>query len=134
MIQTTRWSPDTCGCVVEYQWDDAVSADQRTHAVSNVVTKCAAHATTPDHAAHFTKVNDENKRKNLAMKDIIDNFTILTQTNSDGSVILKDNVVTWTFDANRRLLISVTGLTANQRNQLQTLVNNRFGADKVIIS
>ncbi len=47
MIRTTRWSPATCACVIEYTWDDAVSEDKRTHTVSNVLNRCAeAH---PEH-------------------------------------------------------------------------------------
>lgn len=30
-FRTTRWEPDTCDCVVEYDWDDAVSQDTRVH-------------------------------------------------------------------------------------------------------
>jgi hypothetical protein len=31
MIQTTTWRPDTCGCIISYQWDDAVPQATRTH-------------------------------------------------------------------------------------------------------
>ena len=41
--RTTRWSPDTCDCIVEFTWDDSVREDQRTHTLSNVINKCPAH-------------------------------------------------------------------------------------------
>jgi hypothetical protein len=31
MIQTTTWRPDTCKCVITYQWDDTISENARTH-------------------------------------------------------------------------------------------------------
>lgn len=30
-LRTTRWKPDTCGCVIVYEWDDALDENARTH-------------------------------------------------------------------------------------------------------
>jgi len=43
MIRTTRWYPDTCDCIVEYQWDDDVPEAEREHRISRMVAQCAEH-------------------------------------------------------------------------------------------
>ena len=30
-MKITRWSPSTCKCVIDYEWDRDLSEDQRTH-------------------------------------------------------------------------------------------------------
>jgi hypothetical protein len=57
----TRWSPDTCGCVIEY--DDQVR-------VTAVVKKCTKHAGTKDDATHLETVLAHNRRKNAALDAI----------------------------------------------------------------
>lgn len=29
--KTTRWQPDTCDCIIEYDWDDETTEDEREH-------------------------------------------------------------------------------------------------------
>jgi hypothetical protein len=141
-LHTTRWTPDTCGCVVEYQWDDAVPDDQRTHTVKNMVA-CPAHVLIPTHDANFDAVIDENSRKNLAKSDLLSRFPVLAQTiiNADGSTYLdfkpgitasftqnfvgKGRVLTITFPAGM--------LTAAQKSTAQATADNRFGTGRVII-
>ena len=36
-VKTTRWSPDTCGCVLEYSWDDALPQEARVHVYADTV-------------------------------------------------------------------------------------------------
>jgi hypothetical protein len=66
MLQTTTWHPDTCGCVISYQWDDAVPAEQRKHTFASVdSSKCkTAHPpivlgtqveSSPYHSYHVAK-------------------------------------------------------------------------------
>src|ERR1044072_2283302 len=70
--RTTRWSPDTCSCVFEYTWDDAVPQLSRTHTLSTVPGKCPAHTTQTDSNCYST-VLDENPRKNIALQVALDN-------------------------------------------------------------
>lgn len=42
--RTTRWKPDTCGCTVDYSWDDAVPE-------ADLVLTCVAVELCPDHAS-----------------------------------------------------------------------------------
>jgi hypothetical protein len=120
MIQTTRWSPDTCSCVIEYQWDDSVPADTRTHTPATIDKQCARHSGMWL-AAHFNTLTDENPRKNK----IID--AILAQL---PSLVLDD--ITWAYDAGNVLNISSPKFTAAQKVTLQTLANTKFGAGKVL--
>src|SRR5919109_3126343 len=32
-IQTTKWHPDTCGCEIDYQWDDTTPEATRQHTI-----------------------------------------------------------------------------------------------------
>jgi hypothetical protein len=42
-LQVTTWSPNTCGCVISYQWDDTVPQASRTHKFVSVDhTKCVS--------------------------------------------------------------------------------------------
>lgn len=63
MIQTTRWYPDTCSCVIEYQWDDTVDPAARTHTVSNVLSACKGHPGTPQQT--FSAALATNQAKNI---------------------------------------------------------------------
>ena len=66
-IQITRWSPDTCGCQIDYQWDDTVPQDERVHTVSNIVKACPIHAGQLSKESHYAEVVNENQSKNKAI-------------------------------------------------------------------
>jgi hypothetical protein len=67
-IQTTRWRPDTCKCVVDYNWDDQTSEDKREHTLSKI-EKCEFHKDFSDEAA-YTMVGGENINKNIVINRI----------------------------------------------------------------
>ena len=141
-INTTRYSPDTCGCVIEYTWDTTVPELSRTHTLSNYVTKCAAHASLATDQDRWNCVFEENPRKNQALQNILENSptTALYDTLSNGSRQLKNSIVfNFSFSGtapNRVLTLSFTGisLTTNQKNTLQSALNTRFGSGKVLIA
>jgi hypothetical protein len=58
----TQWSPDTCGCEIEYDDDLKVVA---------VHKKCAKHADTVDDAIHFDTVLAHNRKKNAAHNAVV---------------------------------------------------------------
>ncbi len=62
MRQITRWSPDTCSCVIEYEWDDAVDPSVRIHTVYNILSACHGHPGTPDQT--FKAAIAANQAKN----------------------------------------------------------------------
>ena len=138
-IKTTRWSPDTCSCVVEFTWDDSVAEDQRTDSLSQVIQKCPVHQAQSDPNVYST-LKDENPRKNIALGLSLDNGpSSLFDLNADGSRTLKGNIsYNWSWSGtppDRNLNISFTGinLTAQQKSAIQNFLNNRFGAGKVTL-
>ena len=139
-IKTTRYSPDTCGCVIEYSWDDTLSETNRVHTLSNYVTKCSAHSILATDQDRWNAVFEENPRKNNALKGCLDNGPAALFDTIDGTRQLKGNITynwSWSGTApNRVLTISFTGitLTTQQRNTLQTALNTLFGVGKVVIS
>jgi hypothetical protein len=138
-IKTTRFSPDTCQCVLEYQWDDTLSETNRTHTLSNYVSKCPAHSGLSD-TNGWNAVFDENPRKNIARQLCLDNGPTGLFDLIDGARQLKQNITfnfSWSGVAPDRVLtISFTGinLTTNQKNTIQTALNTRFGVGRVIIA
>src|SRR5215211_3346717 len=134
-IKTTMWSPDTCACVLIYSWDDSVSEDIRTHTPTTIVSKCPAHSAIADTNTHFNVIMDENPRKNLSLDEILQNApsTSWFDVQADGTRVFKSGIITnWTWSGtspNRVLTLTFTGitLTTQQKNTLQTRLNNRFG-------
>jgi hypothetical protein len=140
----TRYKPDTCECILEYSWDDTTTEDQRVHTPTSIVQKCAAHQTIPDTPTVFnTVVMDENPRKNLSLDEILQNAPSTAWYDIDATsgtrVFKKGITIDWTWSGtapNRSLALTITGitLTTQQRNTLQTRLNNKFGINKVTIT
>lgn len=87
--QKTRWTPDTCGCVVDLEWDDAQPETARTHRMA-VVRTCHAHAAQADAPAVVTA---ENQRKNQALQALAADFPGVA--------------IPWRFDETRQLRITL---------------------------
>lgn len=96
--QITRWSPDTCTCIVEYSWDDTVKQEDRTHTLHRIATRCIDHGSLDDDAT-YAAITEENPRKNLALAAI----QSLAPTLFDGDQFLGS----WSFSANRTLDIKI---------------------------
>lgn len=144
MIQTTTWSPDTCPCTLHYSWDDSVPADQRVHTpVESVTThdgtvlltkRCQYHVTSNIVEGLHGLVIGENQRKNNVHADLLASFkSALGTTGPNGNIVFKDNVISWSFDGNRDVVISVKGLTTNQLNNAQSAANAKYGAGKITV-
>ena len=135
--QTTRWSPDTCQCELEYTWDDSVSETNRVHNFKSI-SKCSVHSAQADQTAYNT-VFEENPRKNITRQLCLDNGPAALFDTIDGVRQFKNGIsynFSWSGVApNRVLTISFTGitLTTQQRTTIQNVLNNRFGAGKVTI-
>ena len=139
-IQITRWSPDTCDCIIEYEWDDSIPQDQRTHTLSNYVRKCAAHSTLASDTTRYQTVIEENPRKNVGLQTIIDNApAAFVDTDAQtGRKKLKAGLsLTYTVagTAPNRVFTLIFGgatLTQTQIDFVQNKLDTRFGAGKVI--
>lgn len=116
-MKTTRWTPDTCDCVLEYEWDETKSQSERTHAFKNVVKKCDAHQNSQQ---PYDTVKEENERKNKFYAEIIENLSTAVEekTQEDGSVVKdfkKGKDFKWSFDENRKLIVELKGFSATEK-------------------
>lgn len=71
-MHSCEWRPDTCECVIEYEWDADLPQNEQTFSVKKVISKCKAHDKTATDADHYTTVVDDNKMKNKGVKAILD--------------------------------------------------------------
>jgi len=141
VTKITRYSPDTCSCVIEYSWDDTQPESTRTHTLANYINKCPAHTVLATDQDRWNAVFEENPRKNQAYQHILDNSpTTSLYDIVNGTRQLKNGITfSWSWSGtapNRVLTISYTGitLTTAQKNSIQTFLNTRFGAGKVLIA
>lgn len=121
MERVTRWSPDTCGCVLECKWDDSIDPLLRTHTLSKVIKRCSIHrASNPI----WDVVTEENTRKNMTFGKI-----------QELKPALKSGDYHWTFDKDRVLVVDIisTGvsLTPTEKTQLESNINSNLGTNKV---
>lgn len=119
-MKTTRWTPDTCGCVLEYSWDDALRPDQRVHSHAQTVRTCAAHSGASG-AALMATVVGENQRKNQA-------FALAQEIRAD----LQPDDYRWIFRPDRTLEVEVDRLTLAERTALTTELTARLGSGVVV--
>ena len=120
MIRVTRWSPDTCNCVFEYEWDDAQKEDVRIHTFKDAIQLCEHHKILPGIEA-YDGVMAENTTKNITLG-------IALKAKPDLTI----DEYTWSFDANRKLKVGFLGkLSTGERSTLQSMCDSKFGAGKV---
>lgn len=129
MIQTTRWSPDTCKCVIEYVWDDATDESKRTHTVSEIVSRCPEHPHANINAV-YNAVVAENRGKNEMLEEVKKSFPELTDANGN----LKDDAVAWDFDGQRNLVLNIPSLSRTQKDNFQASQGARIGQGKIKVN
>jgi hypothetical protein len=130
----TRWSPDTCDCIIEY--DENIN-------LTNVIQRCPAHQGLANNAAVFDSVKEENPRKNQALDEILQRgpSSIFDVDAESGQRVFKKGItVDWAWTGgtapNRVITLTVNGitLTTTQKNAIRTFLDNRFGVGKVILA
>jgi hypothetical protein len=130
MIKVTRWSPDTCDCVVEYSWDSEVPQDERVHIPHTVLKQCEAHKNKPLAVLH-DELKEENQRKNIALGEIIKHFPDLALTDQNGEKTSPDpNKIKYSFDKNRKLQVELKDTTPENKVTLRGILQTKF-TDKV---
>lgn len=77
-MTTTRWTPDTCKCTVEYEWDRDLPAEQRTHVYKTTVKNCPEHSGLTGGRLYNT-LTDENTRKNKLLSKVLDEVPEIRQ-------------------------------------------------------
>ena len=107
VIKTQVWEPDTCGCVLKLEYDNAVSPVVYT--LKEMIRTCNAHTVLATDNDKKNTVFDENRLKNDTMKALRDNVPELQTTDEEGNIVLKANEVAFQFEGtapNRRLRIT----------------------------
>lgn len=137
-IQTTRWSPDTCGCVIEFQWDDTVAPELRTHTHKSTIKACSAHTAQKDINTHFPTVLEENQRKNKCIYEMGKAAGVnmdLTQDSTEAEVKAFHSFVekfNYSFDADRVLQVShPTFNTTLAKTNLETTLKTNLSSTKI---
>lgn len=127
MKHVTRWSPDTCGCVIEFEWDDEEPDETRKHDLTNYVSKCPAHQEL-DVEESYNIVKDENVRKNKALSEVLKNtenesLFDIKEENGTSFKALKPNVkYNWSWSGtvpNRILNIEFTGAELSTADEIK---------------
>jgi hypothetical protein len=121
MIHTNIWKPDTCGCEIEYTWDDSVTQEERVHTFKKHNKVCNSHQNKSGEVL-YTQVLGENQGKNKALGKITEHFPELTED-------VKQGLVKWSFDANRKLKIEVSDKA--KAAQIKIKLDSELGLGKV---
>lgn len=123
MLKVTRWSPDTCGCVLEYDWDDTKEGADRVHTFKKVIKLCPEHESLGFQGkAAYNQVMSENQGKNRAW-GLIKQELNLADEDLDKYV--------WFFNASRQLQVSVTlPIAVEKKQQIQAKLDALLGEGK----
>lgn len=122
-IRTTKWRPDTCGCELEYEWDDSVAEEQRTHTCTRIVRFGEEHSGLIGNLSLIlSTITEENQRKNKAVAL---------------AVARGESNPQWSFSGLlgeiRILQLNVPGLSALVKTSLQTDCNTQLGVGRVLV-
>ena len=133
MIKTTQWSPDTCECKLEYEWDTEDTKPNKTFTGRNVINACSRHAGGSPNSV-FGKVLADNNAKNNTIKVLTANFPVLTKTDDEGNVKIRQDAFSYVLREDRVYEITISDLNSEEKIQAQSLINDELGdVDKVII-
>lgn len=113
MIQQTQWTPDTCGCVLVYEWDDTVPQDQRIHTPVSA-RACPVHVGLANVLDHHEAVRTENRYKNLVVHEVAKalGWESAIEDPDTGEVLVTEKNphvhparIRWSYDGQRQLRI-----------------------------
>ena len=143
MLKVTRWSPDTCGCVLEYEWDTALEGSDRIHSFKRVVKLCPEHERLGlQSQAAYDQVMSENKLDAAAIlpMQVDDGVTGMLTGNNRAWGLIKQELnladediekYVWFFNESRQLQASVTQpIAAEKRQEIQAKLDTLLGAGK----
>lgn len=144
-----RWGPDTCGCNLFYQYDDALSEDAVVHSyiahadaqtLSNQIrdangnprviqdpeVACSAHIGLAGTLALWGACQDENTRKNIS-QGIAQGLITGLKEETDGKEFQ------WSFNPARVLLITLVNVDAGEATSVGAALDIQFGPGKVMV-
>jgi hypothetical protein len=110
----TRWYPDTCGCVVDYEWDDTEIAPEEGDITYTLVDsiKCPIHETEVD---IMSVVRNENTTKNRVIGKIVE----IDDT-------IKQESIGFEYDNDRHLTLFVPGVNGAKITKLRNAINKDY--------
>jgi len=153
MIRFYNYKPDTCDCFICQRYDDALDqwsyVEEYTNPRGEVFTtkRCSIHDNITDINDLFNAVygtdDSDQKRKNKTEGYLLQTpfLNLSEQITDDGGTYFrfKNGIkYNWSFTGtgkDRVLNISILGanLTTNQKNNIQSALNNLFGNDRVVL-
>ena len=126
------WTLDSCGCQVVLHKANSDPLDD-TWICDQVLRICPIHINEPTNQDLLQALLSENRRRQGVRKVLLDNAPAqMILTNPDGSITFRDNILlTWEWSGvrpDRTLTVTLTGhtLTTNQKNAVQTKINQRY--------
>lgn len=105
----TRWKPDTCDCIIDFDGHDA---NGKQNVVS--IVRCQAHA--QDQKAHES-VLDENQSKNKAIGALIEDHP---------DMMGRESEVLCTFDSKRDVVLSLPTDKKHLKDSMNVKVDKKF--------
>lgn len=121
MKRITRWSPDTCGCVIDFEWDDENSSIP--HKAKNIISECEAHKGL-DKDSCYLSVLEENKYKNVVINKIANTIPSLALISSSGVPYPNMDKISFSFDKNRKIIIKAQGATSAQKSKISLIIED----------
>lgn len=99
-IVVNKWSPDTCGCVLNYSWIRGSSENGRVHTYEGHDRKCHDHGDLMEQHLYNTVV-EENQRKNITLNHAVNIHRVkLAEAIKKGDV----NGTRWRITENGRMV------------------------------
>ena len=135
MLHANIWSPDTCGCQIEFEFDDELPAETRTHTAKRIIKKCEVHSTSDimDRHDHYDTVLKENQTKNIVHGHFLETFPEhtedVTDTQNNSTHLMLPS------GKNRVLHVSFVGanIPQNKKKDWEKKVHDRVGHNKVVV-
>lgn len=120
-MKQTIWRPDTCECEIVLTWDDdsVPASESAVHELTRFNRKCSAHSGN-DGKEQFDAAIEENRRKNYTFAEVRKVLPSLTP-----------EFYKWSFDNERNLIVKLNGPDDEKKNAIRSLLNARFGPEKV---
>lgn len=138
-LHVNGWGSNWCSCYQAFSFEDTIDIDLQTVVgVAHPYNK-----TCPEHSGlsftdRYYALRNESQRQSYTLFDIKSNFTDLSELDLEGQLVFKKGIsanLSWTGTGNNRILhITISGytLTNQQKNNLQSIADSKFGVGKVV--
>jgi len=123
-----EWRPDTCGCVLEFWFDDELPSELVVHSWEATKTTCPEHILITDGATLYAAVLEENQRKNIALGMV---KTLATVDRDE-----LQRVHQWSFDSSSPRVLTLSFgrlIPASEVSGMQAAADLQFGPGLVVI-